>query len=84
MKYTKAEVEEQARKWINREVMRSSMTKNQWSAMKRRINRAGFKRNNFLVSGKEFSKEECRIKRNQIARQRYQQKKISQKVIVPC
>jgi hypothetical protein len=76
MKYTKAQVEEQGRAWIAREVMRDSMTKNQWSAMKRRINRMGIKRTNFLVSSKGLTKEECRIKRNAIARDRYRQKKM--------
>ena len=44
VRYTKAQVEEGARQWLSGAIKQSDMTTKEWFAMKRRINRAGFKK----------------------------------------
>ena len=77
VKYTKEDIAEEARKWLAREVTRDNLTKKEWNAMKRRINRAGFKRpsSDYLASSIGVTKEEWKKRRNTIAREIYARQK---------
>ena len=85
VKYTKEDVAEEARKWLAKEVTRSDLSKKEWNAMKRRINRAGFKRpsSDYLASSIGVTKQEWKKRRNTIARAIYARKKKAKQEIQP-
>ena len=85
VKYTKEDVAEEGRKWLSREVTRDDFTKKEWNSMKRRINRAGFKRPNshYLASLIGVTKQAWKKRRNKIAREIYARKKKKKQEIQP-
>jgi len=80
VRYTKAQIAEEAEKWLSGAVTQRHMTNKEWFAMKRRINRAGFKKlpTHYKASTKGISSDAWVKRRNELARNRYHQKKLQQ------
>ena len=77
VRYTKEQVQDEADKWLSGAIKQSDMTNKEWFAMKRRINRAGFKKlpKHYKASTKGISNEAWVKRRNELARNRYREKK---------
>jgi hypothetical protein len=77
-KYSQEHIKHEFESWKNGSLKRNQMTSKQWCAMKRRINRAGFKKlhTDYLTSRKECNRAEWLVKHAKYQRTRYAAKKI--------
>jgi len=80
VRYTTEQVQDEADKWLSGAIKKCDMTSKEWFAMKRRINRAGYKKlpQHYKASTKGISNEAWVKRRNELARNRYNEKKQQQ------
>jgi diphthamide synthase (EF-2-diphthine--ammonia ligase) len=77
VKYTFEDLEKEFELWRSGSMKRNEMTTKQYAAMKRRINRAGFKKVNtdYITSKKQCTRIEWLAKHAEYQRKRYAVKK---------
>jgi diphthamide synthase (EF-2-diphthine--ammonia ligase) len=82
VKYTYEDLQKEFESWRSGSIKRNEMTTKQWAAMKRRINRAGFKKVNtdYITSKKHCTRLEWLAKHAEYQRLRYAVKKKNTKL----
>jgi hypothetical protein len=88
VKYTQEQIKIEFEGWKYGSIKRDQMSSKQWYAMKRRINRAGFKKihTDYVLSKKQCNRQEWLAKHALYQRTRYaaQKSKLADTIDIQC